>query len=575
MEDVCSLCGGTLKVSKTKPRRLVYTLHIGAFYVHETWKVCAKCSAIHRSKELERLLPAKCNFGYDVIVRVGQRLFMDNRTLHEVKIELAEDRVYVSENGINFLGSKFIAYLSLAHCQASNRIKEAMRQNSGYMLHVDATCDGGSPMLLSGMDAITSIVLWNSKIPTEKASNIIPFLQEVKEMYGDPLLVVADMSNGIEAAVRKVFGEDMRLLICHFHFLRDIGKDFLSKEYDKIRSLLRKHGVGEKLRYRLRMLREVVEQNSILAKRLNSDMAVQEDLTEEEKKHLPVLAVCFLIQWALAGKGTGDAYGFPFDRPHLVFALRIKEVYRQLDILKKLFGDNQHKYNLLFCKVSKDIRSVAEDKVLWQTVTSLEAKIKVFDNLREAMRIAPKGSKNGLNDEGSNESINKIEEHVQKFMTTELKNTKMKDTPEHKKMIKQLSKYWDRLFADPVVIDTLGGRISIQPQRTNNIMERFFRGIKRDHRRRTGNNSMAKKLGAMNANTPLVKNLTNKQYMDILLDDCDCLEEVFSKIDVEDVHAQMRKEKQGKEKIPAKTRKMLQSENFPEKLLESVRFMIK
>ena len=239
-------------------------------------------------------MPAKCNFGYDVIVRVGQRLFMDNRTLGEVKDELAAEKVHISENGISFLGSKFIAYLSLAHCRAANRIKAAMRRNSGYMLHIDATCDGGSPMLLSGMDAITSIVLWNSKIPTEKANNIIPFLQEVKELYGEPLLVVADMCKGIVASIIKVFGKDTRLLICNFHFLRDIGKDLLSKHYEKIRSLLRKHGVGEKLRYRLRMLREVVEQNPGLVKRLDSDIAIQGDLTEEEKKQVPMLAVYFL-----------------------------------------------------------------------------------------------------------------------------------------------------------------------------------------------------------------------------------------------------------------------------------------
>lgn len=86
---------------------------------------------------------------------------------------------------------------------------------------------------------------------------------------------------------------------------------------------------------------------------------------------------------------------------------------------------------------------------------------------------------------------------------------------------------------------------------------------------------MARKLGAMNANTPLVKNLTNNQYMDLLLDGCRCLEEVFSKIDAEDVHIQMQKEKQGKEKIPVKIRKMLKSETFPKKLLESVSLMMK
>jgi hypothetical protein len=70
---------------------------------------------------------------------------------------------------------------------------------------------------------------------------------------------------------------------------------------------------------------------------------------------------------------------------------------------------------------------------------------------------------------------------------------------------------------------------------------------------------MAKKLVSMNANTPLIKNLTNDQYTALLLDDCESLEEVFSKIDKEDVHVQMRKEKQGKMKIPASLRKILKS----------------
>ena len=238
-------------------------------------------------------------------------------------------------------------------------------------------------------------------------------------MYGDPLLVVADMGKGIEGAVREVFGEEMRLLICHFHFLRDIGKDFLSKEYDKIRSLLRKYGVGEKLRYRLRMLIKGIEQDPLLTKRHEPDIDFESYLTQVDKEQIPELAIYFLLQWALAGKKTGDAYGFPFDRPHLVFALRHKEVSRQLDILRNMFCDNQTKYNRLFTKVSKDIKSLIEDKVLWQTVKKLNDKIEIFDDLRDALRIAPVGAQKGLNDEGSTESIKKIEDRVQKFMDRE------------------------------------------------------------------------------------------------------------------------------------------------------------
>ena len=47
----------------------------------------------------------------------------------------------------------------------------------------------------------------------------------------------------------------------------------------------------------------------------------------------------------------------------------------------------------------------------------------------------------------------------------------------HVKMISQIDKYWAKLFADPLPVQTPEGLKFIQPQRTNNIMERFFRNF--------------------------------------------------------------------------------------------------
>ena len=43
-----------------------------------------------------------------------------------------------------------------------------------------------------------------------------------------------------------------------------------------------------------------------------------------------------------------------------------------------------------------------------------------------------------------------------------------------KKMIKQIDKYWDKLFTAPITVYTPTGEITIRPQRTNNIVECFF-----------------------------------------------------------------------------------------------------
>ncbi|BBO86534.1 hypothetical protein DSCO28_71000 [Desulfosarcina ovata subsp. sediminis] len=84
-------------------------------------------------------------------------------------------------------------------------------------------------------------------------------------------------------------------------------------------------------------------------------------------------------------------------------------------------------------------------------------------------------------------------------------------------MAKQIDQYGDKLFADPILLNGPSGTIVVYPQRTNNILEQFFRRLRRDYRRRTGNNTMRKALQAMLADTPLVKNLSNPAYLKILL----------------------------------------------------------
>ena len=79
-------------------------------------------------------------------------------------------------------------------------------------------------------------------------------------------------------------------------------------------------------------------------------------------------------------------------------------------------------------------------------------------------------------------------------------------------------------------ISPISGTI-IYPQRTNNIIEQFFRDLKRSHRRRTGNSTMSRVLNSMLADIPLVKNLDNSEYMETLLDGKANLEDLFSKVD--------------------------------------------
>jgi len=88
------------------------------------------------------------------------------------------------------------------------------------------------------VDGLAELVLDNVKIPSERAELLIPFFEQIKEQYGDPIALVHDMGKGILSAIGQVFPGKPDF-ICHFHFLRDIGKDLMEDDYKKIRDRLK------------------------------------------------------------------------------------------------------------------------------------------------------------------------------------------------------------------------------------------------------------------------------------------------------------------------------------------------
>jgi hypothetical protein len=233
-------------VLKSRKRNVV-TLDIGPFCAQETILVDSDDGRVHHSKELRSLSPYRCTYGYDVLVYVGKALFVRNYNEKQIIEKLSRRNVSISRREIGFLGRKFITYLAIAHQQSRQRLKEHMIVRGGYILHMDGTCEGDSPHLFTGMDSIAQIVLDNIKIPSEKAEFIIPFLQKIQKQYGDPVALVHDMGKGILSAVSTVF-KDIPDFICHFHFLRDIGKDLFETDYNKIRTRLKKHRIRSVLR---------------------------------------------------------------------------------------------------------------------------------------------------------------------------------------------------------------------------------------------------------------------------------------------------------------------------------------
>jgi transposase-like protein len=561
----CPICAKKLKVYSTERFRQGVTLHLGKFIARHTilYCDCGYKPTIFRSKELKRLLPKHANYGYDIIEYIGKAIFQRFRTELEVVEELALINIHISSSEVGYLAKKFIVHLSVLHKNSGDKIKECMQTKGGYILHIDGTCEGGSPHLISALDEISKFVLANIKIPTENADDIAGLLlKKVKKRFGKPVAVVSDLGKAMLGAISTVF-PGILVFVCHFHFLRDIGKDLLAKPYEQIRNSLKKYGISKKLRYRLQYYLKFIDNLEI-----SFDKIMQYEKLPEDSDKSKLSTICYtFIQWALDGKMQGNGYGFPFDKPHFHFYERLCVMFGTLKKMENEMSVKSDRNSKTIRYLINDLQPLIEDIKVKEAATDFLQKNEVFEKLRSAMRIAGTDSKEGLNDEGENEDIKTIEQKTVNFRNWLVNDKIYKDAKAYHKMIEQIDKYRDKLFADPIIMKTPNGKISVQPQRTNNILEQFFRDFKRSHRRTSGNKSIAKKLQTMFADTTLVKNLDNPEYMNIILSGKTSLAECFAKTEHDIIQKEFKRASQPENKIPAKIRNFIKKEDVPKLFL--------
>jgi len=558
----CPRCHTKLKVHHTDIRK-IYLLDIGQCKAHRTFMYCSDCECVFPDEDFEKWVSPCANVGYDVMVLTGRLILCEHHTINETVLELKKRNVHISSSQVAYLAQRFIIYLSILHQQSGVLLTMHIRQKGGYILHVDGTCDGASPHLVSAIDEVSNFVLANVKVPSESKDQLVGFFHQIKEQYGEPLAVSSDMGRGLLAGVAEVFA-GVPHFICHFHFLRDIGKDLLEKEYALIRNKLKNYRISAKLRYR--MSYEVgdnpqnihVDQINQIAQDLGP-VSIMDTAAMKRLCHV-------LLLWALDGKKHGNGFGFPFDRPHAEFYRRLCLLWEQLNSLQSKCIENKP---LLKCvtRIIGDLSPLANDMQCKTAFQGFTKKQGVFDNLRQALCIAQPNTTNGLNDTGQDVAMGTIEKKVQQFVSKLVKTRGYHKSTAYQKVVAQINKYQEKLFCDPVKISTPGGDSFIQPQRTNNILEQFFRGMRRSYRRATGNNSMCKKLQIINADNLLVKNLDNPAYMDVVLNGKESLESAFADIKHAEVVRKIKDAKKDDNKIPRKVILLIRQKETMQKLL--------
>ena len=372
------------------------------------------------------------------------------------------------------------------------------------------------------------------------------------------------MGIGILRAIEQVF-PGIPDFICHFHFLRDVGKDLLLDDYQTIICRLRKHKVRTLLRQKARYLKKKIDRDA-------EQISAFKSVLEKTERHpssferIPALTTYALIHWIFESSHPSRGYGFPFDRQHLEFYRRLKTIHDLLQNISGIHLRNKAKDNRPFIQLNKLLEKILPDRDLNNAALAITKKTEVFDKLRQALRIAMPEGKSGLNDNGDETDIKTIETQVSEFKEWLTQNQSRKVT--YLKMIEQMDKYWEKLFADPLVVNTSEGPVTIAPQRTNNILERFFRGEKRRGRKKSGTASLNKTLKTILADTPLVRNLENKDYCKMILNGCASLAERFSQIDDKLVRDQLKQAERNQEKMHPELKKIVKQADLPQKISE-------
>lgn len=486
-------------------------------------------------------------------------------------ILLEKHSLEISISEIERLVNNFIFYLTAVHEENSQIIRQYIEKQGGYILHLDATCEGDSPKLLSSIDPISGFVLYSVKVKSENKDDLIGFLEELKKRLGVPLAVVSDMGKGILSAAKHVF-KGVPHYICHFHFLKAIGATLFDHECKALQKALSKAGILGNLKTLRRKLGDKFEEISIteIESFLEKPEAFGKTLIASE------LSVYYLVLWILDHNSDGDGYGFPFDHKHLNFYNRLKTAHSIIKEVTPLYSI-RNKNNKKVWKLYHLVKEIVENVALGKKMKQYKTKLAVFSELREALGTVPENVKNGLcqmNETGSHKELKAIKKAVAKFKIN--LNSKIKITEDKvlcnslKIIIKKLSKYDKNLFSDPLVVKVNGEKRIIFILRTNNILEHHFRRFNYWCRRIHGNHSVRRNLENIPEQFPIIENLNSPNYVQLIFGDETKFAEKFAEVDVKKIR-EMSKGIKRKQKIYSsnKIKKIIRKPEFKKILINS------
>lgn len=551
-ESFCPQCFGEMQIQKSR-RTYPVTIKYGAPVMRIVTLVCKSgCinpdgSLVTRSPDaLARLVPRGSNNGYDVEVFVGLERYFYFRQREEIKSKLEfEHGISISAGEVSNLSHRFLEHLELLHNSRSNELKKVLRRDGGYPLNVDATGENGCGTLLVAHAGWRGWVLGSWRLTTECADQIIPCLEEIARKFGAPCTVMRDLGRALIPAVKSFVegqDEDIKILSCHQHFLKDVGKDLLTPSYDELRKLLSNYGLISSLRT---LVREWGKGLGTKAKEARGD--IQKWAEEADKHKIPAgtigLAILrSLAQWTLDYSAENQNLRFPFERPYLDFYQRCKTIKRALDTYLHCPPNDPYVLRSLK-RFTNVIDPVISDTNCYRVTKKLSSIGHLFDELRKTLRLDPRVTiqkqENIVKTEQQKASeLNDIEESLKQFRIFLQKRRLNRGTDQDMRkaidiILDHIEKHDESLWGHVIHLPIYSGGGIRVVDRTNICTEGFFNYLKHGERRRSGRKILSQDMEYLPPASALVSNLKHSDYVEIICGSLDKLPEAFAKLDMQ------------------------------------------
>lgn len=397
---LCPLCKGPMIVQKTVTRpRPVRTLEHGPFRLREVIHECAVgCHypngslVTRRASAVAKRLLRRRGIGYDVMVFVGFERFLRYQQRDEIRTKLKSAyNIALSTGEISILARLFLDYVRRLHEACAPRLRRALRQDGGWPMHVDATCEDGRGTMLVILAGWRKWVLGAWKIPTENAEAIGACARLTVQRFGEPCAVMRDLGRAMARACEDLatnLDAEVNMLICHSHFLADVGGDLLKPGHDALRDAFRRLKIRGALRTFARdMGRE-------LAGELQQarEGFLQWQKREHASHDLPggdngIAVVRGLAQWAFDFAAAEKSRNFPYDRPYLDLYDRCLRARRVVDGWLRSPPEDRRVLRVLR-RLGRLLDPVRHEPALVRVARDLRVRVNLFEDLRKALRLS-------------------------------------------------------------------------------------------------------------------------------------------------------------------------------------------